>query len=1104
MLHPRARLASVVVGATLAALAASAYLRTTSHKRLPAAGSAAYEETARHFYHGLGALQVGLLDDAAREFEQAVTVAPGEPAAWADLGLAHLRLGAFEKAAPAIERAVALAPHDADLAMLQGQLEAARGKADAAMALFRRAADLDPHGVKPRYALAQALESAGRATGDGEAQALYTEILAVQPGNLAVLLERARLAAKSGDARLLQDTVAGLTARSATWNPAASEQYRALQQTASAASMPDAARAIAVLRNALLREPTFRDDLAAVRTPAELLGEPFDRFLRMANNPGVPSSADMALSYTRAPDRDARAGSAIELAVDVNRDFALDSVSAGPDGLRLSLQQRDGSFTDATAALAPVADTAAPYAGVWAADIEMDGDLDLIAGPLSGPPLVLRNNGDGTWQRLPLFASVSGLRGFAWGDLDGDGDPDAAMVDASGALHLFENRQGGVFREMAGPGGFEHVLALTVADIDADGAFDLVALLADGIVRRATFQRGAWIQQDIAQWSGPLGPGPYRIFAADMDNNGALDLVASGAGRARVWLAGEHRTFQPLASLPDVDVFAVRDLDGDGVLDMAAIAGQERVRLVGRSTKGYHWQTIRPRAQPTAGDQRINTYGVGGEVEIRSGLLTERQLITSAPVHFGLGTRASVDITRIMWPNGVLQVDFDSRADQSITAEQRLKGSCPWVFADDGTGMRFVTDFLWRSPLGLRINAQDTAGVTQTEDWVRIRGDQLKARNGTYDIRISAELWETHFIDHVSLMSVDHPGDTEVFVDERFARDAPALAVHTVKTPRAIRQAWDDRQRDVTELVARQDGRYVDTFDLGPYQGVASDHALEFDIGREIPTGRGLWLIANGWIYPTDSSINVAIGQGNGPRPHGLALDAKDAAGRWVTVAPDLGFPAGKNKTILIDLGLVARAGVAGATRLRLRTNLEIYWDSLMVAEAAPDARIITARVQPRSAELRYRGFSQTRLSRRGAPETPIYESVANVTERWRNLVGYYTRFGDVRELLADVDDRYVIMNAGDELRFLFPATAAPAEGWKRDFVLIGDGWVKDGDYNTSFSKTVEPLPAHGRPDYDTPPAAIESDPVYRRHPADWQTFHTRFVSPDRFLRGLR
>ena len=108
------------------------------------------------------------------------------------------------------------------------------------------------------------------------------------------------------------------------------------------------------------------------------------------------------------------------------------------------------------------------------------------------------------------------------------------------------------------------------------------------------------------------------------------------------------------------------------------------------------------------------------------------------------------------------------------------------MFAFDGTEVRFVTDFLWRSPLGLRINAQDTAGVAQTEDWIKIRGDQLAPRDGYYDIRITAELWETHYFDHVSLMVVDHPEGTEVFVDERFARQPPPLAVHPTGRPRPV------------------------------------------------------------------------------------------------------------------------------------------------------------------------------------------------------------------------------------------------------------------------------------------------------------------------------
>jgi hypothetical protein len=148
-------------------------------------------------------------------------------------------------------------------------------------------------------------------------------------------------------------------------------------------------------------------------------------------------------------------------------------------------------------------------------------------------------------------------------------------------------------------------------------------------------------------------------------------------------------------------------------------------------------------------------------------------------------------------------------------------------------------------------------------------------------------------------------------------------------------------------------------------------------------------------------------------------------------------------------------------------------------------------------------------------PEAPTYDQIANVGQRWRDLVGYYTRFGDVRELLSKVDDRYVIMNAGDELRLTFaepprPA-AATAGGFARDYVLAGDGWVKDGDYNTTASKTVGPLPRHGHPEYsasksndDLSNIEIEDDPVFKAHPEDWQQYHTRFVDPRDFLRGLR
>ena len=71
-------------------------------------------------------------------------------------------------------------------------------------------------------------------------------------------------------------------------------------------------------------------------------------------------------------------------------------------------------------------------------------------------------------------------------------------------------------------------------------------------------------------------------------------------------------------------------------------------------------------------------------------------------------------------------------------------------------------------------------------------------------------------------------------------------------------------------------------------------------------------------------------------------------------------------------------------------------------------------------------------------------------------------------------------------------------------FRSVADGWEKDGDYNTSFSRTVLPLPTHRTGRYDTPPGQLEDDPVYRQHAHDFAEYHTRYVTPDNLRDALR
>jgi hypothetical protein len=304
----------------------------------------------------------------------------------------------------------------------------------------------------------------------------------------------------------------------------------------------------------------------------------------------------------------------------------------------------------------------------------------------------------------------------------------------------------------------------------------------------------------------------------------------------------------------------------------------------------------------------------------------------------------------------------------------------------------------------------------------------------------------------------------------------------------------------VAEVVRAKDGQHLDTAGRGAYQGVTREHFVEVELPEAAPRRGALYLVAQGWIHPTDSSVNVALGQGSLPPPRGLSLSIADPAGRFHEVRKGLGFPAGKDKTILLDLAGLLPA--SGPRRLRLSTNLEIYWDRLGWAVGRPDVKLETRRLPLSTAELRPRGYSVTDQSSPSSPERPRYV-LAGTAPRWRDLEGYHTRFGDVKELLLQVDDRYVIMNAGDELRFRFPAADPPLQGQRRDFIVVGDGWVKDGDYNTTFSRAVLPLPTHATGRYDQLPTRLEDDPVYQRHRADFAEYHTRYVSPERVQGAL-
>jgi hypothetical protein len=244
-------------------------------------------------------------------------------------------------------------------------------------------------------------------------------------------------------------------------------------------------------------------------------------------------------------------------------------------------------------------------------------------------------------------------------------------------------------------------------------------------------------------------------------------------------------------------------------------------------------------------------------------------------------------------------------------------------------------------------------------------------------------------------------------------------------------------------------------------------------------------LLANGWVdWPDGSTFRAASQESMG----GLVmpyLQMQDASGQWITVNNDMGMPAGKPKTIAV------LHFISASRKLRILTTPCVYWDEIFLSETAGPAEAHQQQLPLLSADLHFRGFSESVIDpQRKQPDTFLYNH-AEATSFWNPTPGLYTRYGDVRELAETVDNRLIIMGSGDELKLLFDASklAPLPAGWTRDFLLKVDGWAKDRDPNTAFSQTVEPLPFHNMSRYPYPLTEhFPVDETHRRYQHDYNT----------------
>lgn len=756
-------------------------------------------------------------------------------------------------------------------------------------------------------------------------------------------------------------------------------------------------------------------------------------------------------------------------------------------------------------------------------DMDHEGDLDLL---VVGKENIsaYRNNGDNTFldytakSGIEEHPEINGVD-VCFGDFDGDGTTDFVVANEDGNNSLYRNLRHGRYEDITQSSKVAigaRALTVTAGDYNNDGFLDLLMTNSSGDIelhqnqRDGNFRRDREVESSLTQKNAKAS----NALFLDFDNDGLQDIISiwntqnSSDGVVKLFHNAGSGKFEDTSNLLPKDLIAKEivpfDYDDDGDLDLFML-GDTGIRLL-RNEGGNlnHYLKINLVGLRT-GSSKNNHFGIGSKIEVRSGDRYQMRIVTEPITYFGLGSRPVAEVVRIQWTNGAPQNIYFPEGNATMLEKQLLKGSCPFLYTWDGEKYVFVKDILWRSalgmPLGIMSEAATYAFPDPAQDYVKISGEMLKERNGTYDLQITSELWETIYMDKVELVVVDHPASYEVYVDEKFTPPPfPEYKIFKVENENVPLRATDGKGNELTELISEKDDRYITNFDLQKFQGVTENKILELDLGKELNT-KNLSLFMNGWIFPSDASINTAISQGNEIKMIPPQLQVINAVGEWQSVDIQLGFPMGKSKTIIIDLSEVF---LTDDYRLRIETNMQIYWDYIFFANVDSKLPMQTTNLTVKSADLHYRGYSaMERKGGRYGPHWFDYNSVSQ-GQKWLDLTGQYTRYGDVHSLLTQADDMYVINNSGDEITIKFDASKVPdlPDGWQRDFLIYSEGWVKDGDLNTAFGNTVEPLPFHGMSQYpyDSNLEHYPDDSLYRAYQ---QQYNSRSVNTAEYNRTV-
>jgi tetratricopeptide (TPR) repeat protein len=1052
---------------------------------------------------GIALMALQKLDEAKKALQAAVALDPNSAQVWYNMGLAQHAGNELEPALASFQQAAKIDSRDADSYYFEGVCYQEMKQFDKAIEILRKALEIDPLHASSEFALARVLQRSGHTDEAKEHFKRFQHLTSTKIGAPIGLSygEQGHYSTvtpiQTPDAgkrtmipvKLVAQPMDSQVSKSRPGTPSVK------WTTTGGACMIDAAG-------------SGHMDLVLMQSG--------DQAIRVLHNTGNGNyeNFDVAAAGLKAK------GHAVACAVgDYDGDGLNDLAVALDDAVLLFRNLGHGKFQDTTteAGLAPKNRPT----GITFIDYDHDGDLDLLltgsnhnadcALPqrdyshclLSPGNVLWRNNGNKTfteWSEETGLGGVGPTNAAILTDFNNDRAVDLVMTGLWASPTIFVNPREGKYPrqplytegKQAGESAtlqkeaLPATLGLAVLDYNKDGWMDIAVTHAGapGLTLWRNVAGPENVGRRFERVELPLHDAlrGWGLTAVDIDNDGWIDLAAiietKSGSQVRVLRNNGDGSFEDVSKtlgLDNVKFTAPRGLiavDDNGAADLIVTqlnAPPVLLRNVGANKN----HSVRLDLTGYAD----NKTALGVKVEIfANGQWQKWELAgasgyqTQGPpqILVGLGDAEGIDLLRILWPTGVLQDEIDLPRTPVIAMKEadRRGSSCPVLFAWDGHKYKLVTDVIGAAVVGHWFTPT-RRNIPNPGEWIKVNGNKIAAVNGKLSLRFMEPMEEVNYIDQLRLVAVDHPENVEVNPDERFLDDPPFASGRVVASTgtRHPVGAWDGKDRDVLDQVSRLDHSFASGFTPLPYDGFSNMHPLTLDLG-EVKPSAPLRLLMTGYVNYFSATSLYAAWQA-GVKPISPYAEAQMPDGSWQRIADDVGFPAGLERTIVVDL---SGKLPAGAHRIRLVSNLEIYWDQVLIDQST-DAKARTTEVPLSLAKLHFRGYP-TQIEGASPGDLDYDYDRVSLTGPFQHQRGSYTRMGDVTALVKGIDDRYVIFGSGEEIAAEFDAAQLPALAphWKRDYFFYTNGFVKDMDWWDASPFTVAQLPFHAMSAYPYPP----------------------------------